>query len=179
MVHVTVSVRLSEFGCLSIMRYGSTWEPDISPLGHLPPYEKWHLRTFAPKWFKGEDICSLIKCKMVDICPLLKNKGRTFAPFPPSNKYPCQVRTRLWNTLYVYLGHDYYELFMPFTPREQCKEMLASLPSFALIESIRKYFLLCSNCLIPLNLHDSIPDLFILPWLLNLVQSFGMTSCTV
>ena len=44
----------------------------------------------------------------------------------------CSVRTRLWNTLYVYLGHDNYEIFIDLTPREQCIEMFASLPSFTL-----------------------------------------------
>ena len=50
----------------------------------------------------------------------------------------CLVRTRLWNTLYVYLGHDNYGIFIDLTPREQCIEMFASLPSFSLTESIRK-----------------------------------------
>ena len=50
----------------------------------------------------------------------------------------CSVRTRLWNTLYVYLGHDNYEIFIDLTPREQCIEMFASLPAFTLTESIRK-----------------------------------------
>ena len=40
--------------------------------------------------------------------------------------------------LYLYLGQDNYELFIDLTPREQCIEMLASLPSFSLTESIRK-----------------------------------------
>ena len=50
----------------------------------------------------------------------------------------CSVRTRLWNTLYTYLGQDNYELFIDLTPREQCIEILASLPSFTLTESTRK-----------------------------------------
>ena len=141
--------------------------------GHFPP------RTSAPPppplWKMAyEDICPpsdlkgrifapLIKCKMVDICPLLKNKGRTFAPFPPSNKYPCSPKyVQDYGTLYMcILDTIIMNLFMAFTPREQCKGMLA------LIESIRKDFLLCSNCLTSLNLHNSIPDLFVLPWLIG------------
>ena len=49
-------------------------------------------------------------------------------------------RSRLWNTLYMYeyLGRFNYELFIELSPREQCIEMLASLPSFALSDSTRK-----------------------------------------
>ena len=50
----------------------------------------------------------------------------------------CHAGVALWNSLYVYLGRDNYEIFINLTPREQCIEMLAALPSFALSDSERK-----------------------------------------
>ena len=50
----------------------------------------------------------------------------------------CAVRSRLWKTLYMYLGQQNYDQFIALTPREQCIEMLAFLPSFNLPETIRK-----------------------------------------
>ena len=50
----------------------------------------------------------------------------------------CAVRSRLWKTLYMYLGQQNYDQFIALTPREPCIEMFAFLPSFNLPETIRK-----------------------------------------
>lgn len=50
----------------------------------------------------------------------------------------CSVRFKLWNTLYVYLGLCSYEMFISLSPREQCIEMVAGLPSFTLSDDTRK-----------------------------------------
>ena len=50
----------------------------------------------------------------------------------------CVVQSRLWKTLYMYLGQHNYDQFIALTPREQCIEMLAFLSSFNIPETIRK-----------------------------------------
>ena len=52
------------------------------------------------------------------------------------NNYSVQLK--LWNSLYFNLGRDNYEAFINLSPKEQCIEMFAALPSFSLSDAERK-----------------------------------------
>ena len=52
------------------------------------------------------------------------------------NNYSVQLK--LWNSLYFNLGQDNYEAFINLSPKEQCIEMFAALPSFSLSDAERK-----------------------------------------
>ena len=49
------------------------------------------------------------------------------------NNYSVQLK--LGNSLYFNLGQDNYEAFINLSPKEQCIEMFAALPSFSLSDA--------------------------------------------